>query len=160
MVRGNVNVSFSSGMYLNHGAEEEATADKMNLLPLHDSEGRGEGQSSRSWGLASPTTTHEAQRATASTAAPPEQEWMGTRSGGHGSLLASSSSTSPLLPFFQQLPGGQTKRVTIVPPRSSCARVPHHRQPLRPLCFLGQSPSVWLLLLMNLLHQGSGPAAG
>jgi hypothetical protein len=27
------------GIHLNHGEEEEAAADDMNLLPLHDSEG-------------------------------------------------------------------------------------------------------------------------
>jgi hypothetical protein len=44
---------------LNHGEEEEATADDVNLLPMHISEGRGEGRS-RSQGLNSPTTAREA----------------------------------------------------------------------------------------------------
>lgn len=143
---------------LNHGEEEEATDD---LLPLRGS-GGGEGQSSRSQGLSGPTTTREAQETMASTAATsPEQEQPGhAGSGGHGSLLAISISTSPLLPnCFQQLPGGQSYGVTRVPPRSSCAHIPRQRRPSSHLRFLGQSQSVQLLLSLHLLHnQGQSPA--
>jgi hypothetical protein len=82
----------------NHGEEKEATADDVNLLPLHDSEGGGGGRSSWSQGLAGPTTVCEVQQATASIAAPPpEKEQPGhARYYRNGSLLASSSSTATL----------------------------------------------------------------
>jgi hypothetical protein len=53
--------------------EKEATANNVNLLPLHDSEGGG-GRSSQSQGLAGPTTACEVQQATASIAAPPPEK--------------------------------------------------------------------------------------
>lgn len=51
--------------HLNHG-DEDATAEEVNLPPLHDHEG---GEVVEAGGLAGPTTTREAQKATASTSA-------------------------------------------------------------------------------------------
>jgi hypothetical protein len=70
----------------------------MNLLPLHDSEGGGGGQSSRSQGLPGPTTACEAQQATASIAAPPPEKDRPGHAGSsrNGSLLASSKPTDTL----------------------------------------------------------------
>jgi hypothetical protein len=82
----------------NHGEEEEATADDMNMLPLHDSEGGGGGLSSRSQGLPGPTTACEAQQATASIAAPPLEKNRPGHAGSSRNGSPSWPALAPLLP--------------------------------------------------------------